>query len=354
MAKVFTSQNQQQVAKCFMHDLLVAGGFAKNKRPTDPNLCAWMQYGYSSQITALCNELINRDFADIDSAITSLSTYHVCPNLDNSGKASKLNSGFIARSIVYMAELLNLYWDDTQRTNYEIDEFKKTLLGNAVYKYGRYITAIKDKSPKGTNRVSTPRVAGQQAKNDYYRSGSKLNDVRDLQLVSGAPSRVEADTNDIFYITGKSSKSKNPAIAHIKPLNKNKKYISGNTNKVCFEGGRGYGDCACFFDDPNDANVFLGKIINAGVVPKEITDLHVAKTRAEKIAVDDTGKQSGGYFLVGTEFGICAIKARAINESLELTNESAELDERTADWEKATEGYSQEELNELHKWMRRG
>jgi hypothetical protein len=61
---------------------------------------------------------------------------------------------------------------------------------------------------------------------------------------------------------------------------------------------------------------------------------------------------ANGYFLVGTEFGVVAISAKTLNEALkEAMSESVE---RTTNWEKATEGYTREELDELHTWMRRG
>jgi hypothetical protein len=55
--------------------------------------------------------------------------------------------------------------------------------------------------------------------------------------------------------------------------------------------------------------------------------------------------------MVGTEFGPCVIKAATLNESFEDIEEAVE---RAVSWEKATEGYSKEELDELHTWMRRG
>ena len=52
-----------------------------------------------------------------------------------------------------------------------------------------------------------------------------------------------------------------------------------------------------------------------------------------------------GYFLAGTEFGVCAISAKTLNETL--------TEDSTGGWEKTTEKYTKEELEELHTWMRR-
>ena len=117
---------------------------------------------------------------------------------------------------------------------------------------------------------------------------------------------------------------------------------TGNTNKVFFSSGNGYTDCTCFFDDENDAQAFLNKIVAAGRVPANISNPRVVKRNADP----------NGYFLAGTEFGVCAISAKTLNEALvEAINE--EID-RPIDWERATESYTKEELDELHTWMRRG
>ena len=261
---------------------------------------------------------------------------------------------------MYVAELMQLYWDDTVKTPYEIDAFKQTKLGSAVYKYGRYISAIKDtkkQSSASGNQAQASAgssVASKQPKNNYKQSGSKLGNVRDLLDLQGCPAgtRLSADTNNIYYIRGELLNSKNAALVYIKPLSSNPKHISGNTNKVLINSGRGYGDCTCFFDDPNDATAFLDAIIKAGRVPADVTNLAVTKRTAENIKVDDQGNATGGYFAVGTEFGPCVIKAATINESLSEEFEEKNVDSN--DWDKATENYTKEELKELHTWMRRG
>jgi hypothetical protein len=122
----------------------------------------------------------------------------------------------------------------------------------------------------------------------------------------------------------------------IKPLSASG--ATGNTNKVFFSSGNGYTDCTCYFDDENDAQAFLDKIIAAGRIPANISNPRVVKRNAD----------SNGYFLAGTEFGTCAISAKTLNEAL-----AEEIQDSTSGWEKATGEYSKEELKELHTWMRR-
>lgn len=342
MARIFSTPTAEQTAKAWFHDIsLIAGVNTKNLRPRLPYACRNNLYIQAS--TAICDELVNRDFANIDHSISIASNLRFMSKLDDSGSARRLKPEGIAKAIVYMAECLQLYWDDTVRTPYEIDEFKKTLLGAAVYKYGRYISAIPDKGSKSaSSRSTSPRTPGQPPKNNYKQSGPQSGNVRDLQDLNGGPGtpghKVTANTNLIYKIIGDNPQSKNTPNVFIKPLSA--AGAAGTTNKIFISSGNGYTDCTCYFDDPNDAQEFLDKIVAAGRVPVNISNMRVVKNKAD----------SNGYFIVGTEFGPCAVSAKTLNEALK---ESVEEDIKVSGWEKATEGYSKEELNELHTWMRR-
>ena len=336
MARIFTTPEAEKAAKVFMHDITVAGGInTKNLRTSMPY--RFRQNSYLNAAKAICDELINRDFADINNAINAAASFRFIPNYNDTGKYKFLKPEGVAKSIVYMAELLQLYWDDTIRTPYEIDEFKKTLLGAAVYKYNRYISAIPSKGAKSSTGTST-RASGQPPKNNYKQSGPQSANVRDLQ---GAPGqKVYADTSFIYKIIGDNPASKNTPNVFIKPLSA--AGGNGTTNKIFISSGNGYTDCTCYFDDPNDAQNFLDKIIADNRVPSNVSNMRVVKNKAD----------ANGYFIVGTEYGPCAVSAKTLNEALqESVKETTEVAEG---WEKATENYSKEELNELHTWMRRG
>lgn len=348
MARIFTRPEQEQYAKVIMHDITVASGINASNLRTHP--ARWLtQASFKAAAQNICDELVNRNFVDLDNDINEIASYNICLYDGTNSKSWKPEG--IAKAIVYFAELLQIYWDDTIRTPYEIDEFKKTLLGTAVYKYGRCISAIANKR---SSRSTSTNTAGQAPKNGYKQSGSQLANVRDLIDIPGQPgsagARLEADTDWIFFIKGKLDNSKNAAVVHIKPLSSNSKYVSNGTNKVCISSGNAYTDCTCYFDNPNDAQDFLDKITKANAIPVNVSGLQVVKNKADKIKTDENGNQTGGYFMVGTEFGPCTIKAATLNEALDELDEAAN---RPFSWEKATEGYSNEELNELHTWMRR-
>lgn len=342
MARIFTTPAAEQAAKSWFHDLTLAAGInTNNLRSYTPQMTRntlWQQAA-----STICDEIVNRDFNNIDAAINRISGIRF--SVDGKWKTFKQDA--IAKAIVYVAEIMQLYWDDTIRTPYEIDEFKKTFLGDAVFKYGRYISAIKDKTSKSRSSSaskasasggSSGSTAKQQPKNGYYQSGPQSGNARDLQGNPGE--KVRANTSLIYRIIGDTSTSKSVPQVFVNPISASG--AAGKTNKVKFSSGKGYGDCTCYFDDENDAKEFLDKVIKNNRVPADVSNPRVVKRAADP----------NGYFLVGTEFGVCAIDAKRLNETLE--EEAKNKDTRLPNWEKATEGYTKEELDELHTWMRRG
>ena len=338
MAKIFTTSDAEARAKKQMRYILIAGGLQSKHANEDlPYSFNYNQYLDAAKV--ICDELVNRDFVNIDSALSTMYNYAPVASGESRFKAD----GF-AKAIVYAAELLQLYWDDTLKTPYEIDEFKKTKLGETVFKYGRYISAIQDKPARATRSSSGTTTATSKTVGTvtpgYKSSGAQSGNVRDLQDLNGGPGtpgqKVTAAGKYIFRIIGDNPQSKNVPNVFIKPLSASG--ATGNTNKVFFSSGNGYTDCTCYFDDENDAQAFLAKIVAAGRIPANISNPRVVKRNADP----------NGYFLAGTEFGACAISAKTLNETL-----AEEVQDSTGGWEKATEEYSKEELRELHTWMRR-
>lgn len=334
MPRIFTTPEAEAKAKQQIRYILIAGGI-QTKKPTEdlPYSFRYNQYIDASKV--VCDELVNRDFTNIDTALNTLHSY---------GPGGSYKAATFAKAIVYAAELFELYWDDTLKTPYEIDEFKKTLLGDAVYKYGRYISAIQDTRPRAPRSKSSASgtsanaaAATTQPQNGYKSSGAQSGNVRDLKSVNGGQGtpgqKVMASGNYIFRIIGDNPQSKNVPNAFIKPLSPGG--ATGNTNKVFFSSGNGYTDCTCYFDDENDAQAFLNKMIAANRIPANISNPRVVKRTADQ----------NGYFLAGTEFGICAISAKTLNETL--------TEDTDGGWGKATEKCTKEELDELHTWMRR-
>ncbi len=339
MARIFTTPETQAAAKSLMHDIMVAAGIRKSQRQNTSH-----NFTYPAQIAAtqaICDELVNRDFKNIDTSIREVAACSFQATINGGGWKS-FNADKVAKAIVYMAELLNLYWDDTNVTPYEIDEFKKTILGDAVYRYGRYISAIQDPKIKSTSSKNANAAVQGTSANSGKPVGPQSANIRDLLDMNGNPgtpgTKVYANDGVMYKIVGDKGAGKNVPNAFINPLSRSG--ASGSTNKVKFSSGNGWTDCTCLFDDPNEANDFLAKLLKNDQAAVN------ANAQIRKIPAD-----SNGYFLVGTEYGRCAISARKMNEALAEATKLTE--ERGADWEKATERYSEKEIQELHNWMRR-
>jgi hypothetical protein len=347
MARIFTTPAAESAAKAWMHDVMVLSGTLAQSQRKD-NEVYFMYYGTKpvAEAQKICTELIERNFDNINSSILTLASYKFFPDF-TTNKSKRYKVEDMAKAIVYMAECLNLYWDDTVRTPYEIEEFKKTYLGEAVFKYGRIISAIKDKpSRKAAASANTPGVASSAPKNDFRQQGPKSSQATGLINLDGTPIAPGQPGQKVFIdkgyalairgtVAGKASKVR----AVVTPLNA--KGTSGSKNKVFINASHGYGVGECLFDDKDDAVNFYDQIVLNNRVPSGVTDLQI-----EKIQVD-----KNGYFLVDTEFGICAIAARVLNEEVEEPEVIEE--DLGGGWKKATERYTKEEFDELHSWMRK-
>jgi hypothetical protein len=338
MAKIYTTPAAEKTAKAWLHDVTYAAGFRTTSQRKVGNYTRpqW----FTNAAIQVCEELRDRKFADVNNAIRVLAGVRFASSLDGRASWKSYNEEGVAKSIVYLAECLQLYWDDTMVSTYELEEFKKTYLGMAVFKYGRYISAIKDTKTKS----SSSRTPGQAPKNNYKQSGPQSGNVRDLQDDKGNPGqpglKYSVANNEVYRIIGENPKSKNTPNVFIKPLSSSG--ATGKTNKVFFSSGNGYTDCTCFFETPQEAQDFLDKLIAANRIPVDITNPHIVRRPAER----------NGYFLVGTEFGLCAISAQKLNEA--LSSDEVEQVEEGFAWDKVMKDMNDEELADLAKWARRG
>ena len=81
MARIFTTPEAEQTAKAFLHDITIMSGMRSNNQRTY-NLSFHPRY--VTHATAVCDEIVNREFNNIDSAINALTTYSFVSRLDRS------------------------------------------------------------------------------------------------------------------------------------------------------------------------------------------------------------------------------------------------------------------------------
>jgi hypothetical protein len=353
MARIFTTPVKEAAAKAWMHDVLVLGGtLTQSQRKANDVYFKAYRNVPATEAGNICAELVNRNFADIDKDLSRITDFKFYPSLTQDSNLKLFSATEAAKAIVYAAECLGLYWDDTIRTPYEISAFQKTLLGDAVYKYGRYISNIKDpkvNAKKAASATATSAVTGQgkttKASNPYQ--GPQSANARCLLGVDGkliqagqSGQKVFMETDEAICICGTKANVNSKLYAKIRPLEASG--AAGNTNKVFLDASHGYGYCTCYFESMAEATSFYDKLVASDIVPKDIVTLELAKT---------TKVDKNGYFLADTEFGFCAIRAKMLNE--EVDEQAIVTEDLGKDWEKATADYTKEELDELHTWMRK-
>lgn len=336
MAKIFTTPTGPLKAKAWFHDMAVLAGLITNQRSS---IAYWTFLRNNTatvvqSCTELCTELIERNFTDVDNALINMKGRRSKVNFDDTGREFEASKEDIAKYIVYMAQEMDLVWDDSFRTPYEIDAFKKTTLGEAVYRYGQ-VTSAQKITTSTNNKAPSNKAPGTPPKNDYKSQGPQSGNARDL---ISTPGQKQTLTGRIYKIVGSSptATATTPSV-FIRPLDK--AGDKNGTNKVFFGVAQGYKTMTCYFTDHVVADTFLQKCLT--VAPANITNLHVVATHADR----------KGYFEIGTEFGPCYVAAQKMNEELEEAVE--EIAEDMGGWDKVAARSSKEELDEICRWRRK-
>lgn len=344
MANIYNKNSADaRAAKSFLHDLTCIAGLRGTNQRTNGSLD--ISSYYANDALEMCNEVLNRNFSDVDKAIKNLSGVTVRADLTKArAKQKSWYSDEIATALVYLAECLNLYWDDLTATQYEVDTFKNTILGAKVAAYGRFLSDLQNAvasaptSNVPTTRTASNRTPGQPPKNGYKSSGPQSGNIRDLHGTPG--NKVYAQSSEVYCIIGTIANSKNVASAFIRPLSSSG--AAGTTNAVFVNSGNGYTDCICWFDDITEARNFLAKVINGTTIKSTISNLQIARKKPD----------SNGYFLVGTEYGECAISAKKLNEALKDFDADTEyLEEDDNGWERVGARITNEEFETLTQDM---
>ena len=351
MANVYSKGSADAAAaKSFLHDLTCIAGFRSNNQRTNGPLAFTSKQAAAA--TALCNEVINRSFNDVDAAIFSLSGTYVKAHLTKPRAADRAWwSEDIATALVYLAECLNIYWNDLNATTYEVNAFKKTILGKKVEEYGRFASTLQNAAanaptttgiPTKTSRAPKAKASTTNTgavKSTYKSTGPQSSKIRDLQGTPGT--KVYANGPLVYKIVGTNASSKNTPSVFVRPISASG--ATGSTNKIFVNSGNGYTDCTCWFDDPNEANDFLAKVLSNCTIQAGISNLHVAKAKADQ----------NGYFMIGTEYGVCAIQASKLNEALE-EDLIENFDTENTVWDRAYADASDDDKQELNYYMRKG
>lgn len=305
MAKVNLNANEIELAKRWLNTIFKYAGFTST---TARSFFRW--YPPINAITALVDEIKNRQFtfikAKLDQCLVQLSQNKI---LTPKGGWVSRNSLQLAQYIAWFCSENNIIWDDTNTTQYEMDQYKDTILGKALFNAGCFLNTqpVTNTSTTKTSRNTTitPKQPGQLPVNGYKASGAHSGDIPNLVgtpgnklYLHGAMLCIEADKS-----------GKNTPNAFITPLKATTSSITAvaksAAEKVNMGSGNGYTDCRLWFDNYITANVFLAACQQK--FGNKFNNIHLAYKKAD----------INGYFEVSTEFGNAFIKASTLNEDLE-------------------------------------
>lgn len=311
--KHLTTQ-QQEYANQWLAYIFTITGYAA---PTTQQMKKWASYCNSNVKSAaidIVDEIFSAEFKNIDNAVDRLLDYQT--TID--GVRRTKNSATFASYLANFCAENQFYWDDSIRTPYELDEFKKTYLGKALDDFGCFVSQPPEgtapaKSRSSSSSASTPRSSGSGPLNNYKSTGPQSGNVRGL---IGEPFKKIQFAGYVFGIEGDNTKAqKVGAFAHIKPLSAVGKATDGD-NRVFLGSSNGYTDCKVYLEYMADADAFLQKCL--AVAPDNIQNLHVTKKHADP----------NGYYRVNTQFGPVLIAAQKLNEQLTETLEDESIVEK--------------------------
>lgn len=331
MAKL--SAKDKAAGRGFLLDIFVVGGILDDG---DVSLGARLADRRSDidnkgpEAHTICKEIQYRlfDFFEVDKALKNLDgcMFYADPTVTGHWRHNESHLRQIKRSPDKLAAIIadfcadnQIYWDDvnTNRTTAEMDQYKQTLLGAALWKEECFLSQVAASKAAATAKVNapapaaraprTPRTPGQAPANGYKSSGPQSGNARGLIGQPGDKTVFPAGTT-MYGIYGVNTQAKNnaPAFALVNPIEA--KGASSNNkavNKVFVNSSHGYTDCRCFLNNRAEADAFLQMCQT--ICPATVINLQVGKASADP----------NGYFQVETDFGPAYIQAQKLNELLD-------------------------------------
>ena len=301
-------------AKRWMITLLSRGNVLKNNNYTT---FAWFDRQCAE---AICEEIKYRNWTFFTKKLDD------CLKLIADGdKLRTAVGGHIKRSAEWCAEVIGWFcetnkimWDDSNKTKYELDAVKDTILGKALFEHGCFLNTkpqAPQAQPTTQTRSASTKQPGQPPVSNYKSSGGHSQDIPNL-----VNSQKDYLGGPVYCITA-DKVGKNTPRAFITPLSvsgSNIKTVSqASAETIKFGSGNGYTDCTLFFDTMTDAQVFFNYCVST--FGSKYTNIQICQNK---------NADKNGYFLVSTSIGRAYIKASVLNEELEekLTEEKSSTD----------------------------
>lgn len=313
----------QESCKSWLYDWVFQPNIPINNPIREP---IYNRIGYGGSLSvattagkAIYDEIKNRSFANIDSALNKLSGYYFYKDLKNGDITDRSTfhrkpAETLASYIAYFCADNGIFWDDTIRSSYENETFKKTILGQALEQGECFVSQQLNKPAKSQQSTATQSTATKSTtstgpKNPYKSSGGQSGNVKSLVGLPGQKIDLSQIYPYLYFVKGEYSKIPGKAaFVFTNPLN-------GQTRcSIKIGSSNGYSDCVLFFATIQEADNCLAQARTLSrVTAGDFVNLEVVKQKVDK----------NGYFLIETDGGRAYIKASKLNEDI---NTSAEED----------------------------
>jgi hypothetical protein len=194
-----------------------------------------------------------------------------------------------------------IFWDDSEYTAHELEYFKKTKFGEALWNFRCFISQEPDKIKMPTQNTSTPKATKAASGSTTTGTGTGAGHTLYRNNAGGiiGTSKDVLNTTYMYCIMGEFNPAgKTKPKIHVSPQGQSAPL------KVKYNSGQGHNDCILYFDDLNAANDFKAKC--DANLPSNVAFLAVKKTATDP----------NGYVQVDTVYGQAWIKASKLHEEV--------------------------------------
>ena len=292
-----------ELAKRWMISLLSWGDAIKND-----NYHYFLTHTFDNDYAKnICNEIKYRNWNFFSNKLDDCLAKIAAIRIDTpSGGAAKRSPEWCADVIAWFCSENGIRWDDSNKTTYEIDAVKDTVLGKALFEAGCFLHSKPVPQPAQQTAAKVPPTqTSQPPKSGYKSSGGHSQDIPNL-----------VNNNKVYligpiYCITADKNGKNTPRAFITPLSvvgNNIRTVSNvQAEKIKFGSGNGYTDCTLFFDLHSDAVQYEAAC--KATFGSKFNNIHIEMNK---------NADKNGYFRVKTEINDYAyIKASVLNEEFE-------------------------------------
>ena len=239
----------------------------------------------------------------LDSHVQTLANV-IYLNIPNDGNPSqkdiyKLKVAELCNIFANVCAKKEIFWDDSEYTSHELDYFKKTKFGEALWNFRCFVSQEPDKikAPTQANTTATPKTSTPRTNTGGTGAGHTLYRNNAGGLIGSSKDILTGSF--VYCIMGEFNPAgKTKPKIHVSPQGQSAPL------RVKYTSGQGHNDCILYFDNLADADAF--KVKCEATLPSNVAYLAVKKTATDP----------NGYVKVDTTYGQAWIKASKLHEEV--------------------------------------